>query len=69
MKDVLELRRHLAYRDDVLLFILIKTDIVLRRINPRVCYVLFPMTVTLCQVEANKASNLRRLVPVMFTIK
>jgi hypothetical protein len=25
MKEVLELRHHLAYRDDVLLFILIKT--------------------------------------------
>jgi hypothetical protein len=69
MKEVLELRHHLAYRDDVLLFILIKTDIVLHRANLRVCYVLLIMTATLCQVKANKATNLRRLVPVVFTMK
>jgi len=68
MKEVLELRYHLVYKDDVLLFILIKTDIVLHRTNLRV-YVLLTMTATLCQVQANEASNLRRLVPVMFTVK
>jgi len=59
----------LLYLYDILLFILIKTDIVLDRINPRVCYVLFTVATTLCQVMANKASNLWLLVPVVFTAK
>jgi len=69
MKQVLELRHHLAYRNDVLLFILIKTVIALHRINLRVCYILFTLTAILCQVKANQASNLRRLVPAVFTVK
>jgi len=69
MKNVLELRHNLAYRDDVLLLILIKTDIVLHKINPRVCYILFTITATLRQVKSNNASNLRRFVPVVFTVK
>jgi hypothetical protein len=67
VKEVLKLRHHLAYRDDASLFIVIKMDIVLHRINLCGWFVLFTMT-ALSQVKPTKASNLRRLIPVVFTV-